>query len=264
MARRAAASGRKSPAKVEGEADLVRKNAVAEAITAGKTPEEAAAIGDAARAEFLTAIADAEKGEGGGGEGSGEGTGGDGGDSGDGDDEEEDLGGGDVGKANVFAKVIPELVATRIAKDARKPSLKPEERDLLAEACYVFGINPDPTLKPRELAAYRYDEGDPNGATPIPAHVSIVTSGGLKIRYPLDEDSVLRLQNVYNCYKVNKAGEREVLPLPPDMTLPREQVDGISKSTEHQYRTGYVREGGKEAADRKDALADLRRQGKIR
>jgi hypothetical protein len=30
-------------------------------------------------------------------------------------------------------------------------------------------------------------------------------------------------------------------PLPPDLTLPRELINGIVRRTEHQYKGGYLR-----------------------
>jgi hypothetical protein len=170
----------------------------------------------------------------------------------------------DAERDELLDRVLSDGVLARLEADTRR-KISPEERRLLAEACYVFGIDPDPTLKPRELASYRYDAGDPNAATPIPAYVSLGTSGGLKIRYPMDEDTETRLRVVYNAFRVNKAGEREVLPLPADLTLPRSNVDGIVRSSEHQYRTGYLKEGGKaEAEKRQKKLEQLRRQGTIR
>jgi len=242
------AKRRQSPAKIEGAAAEAAEKAAAEAKAAGKSEEEIAAAAKAA-AEAVRS-GDAEKDdEKGGGEESG--------------DELED---GDVEK--LIEAVMPADVLEKLAKDQRKPpsAISVEERRLLAEACYVFGINPDPTLKPREVLSYRFDAGDPNGATPIPPYVSIVTGGGVKIRYPIDDDTEIRLRQVYNCFTVDKkSGERLVLPLPPDLTLPREAADGVVRSSEHQYRTGYLREGGKTAADKRQQRLDaLRRQGQIR
>jgi hypothetical protein len=179
------------------------------------------------------------------------------------EDDDGDVAITDAERDELLDRVLPNAVVTRLEADTKR-HISPEERRLLAEACYVFGINPDPTLKPRELASYRYDAGDPNAATPVPAYVSIGTSGGLKIRYPMDEDTETRLRIVYNAFRVNKAGEREVLPLPADLTLPRSNVDGLVRSGEHQYRTGYLKEGGKAESDRRQKLEEFRRQGKIR
>jgi hypothetical protein len=158
--------------------------------------------------------------------------------------------------------LVQQLLPARVQAALK---LKPDFAQLLAEACYVFGINPDPALKPRELAAYRVDPGDPDGVPAVPVSVVLVTAGGLKVRYPIDDDTENRLRLVYGAYKVNRAtGEREVLPLPEDLTLPRANVDGVVRSDEHVYRTGYLREGGKEAAARKAKLRELRADQKIR
>ena len=62
-----------------------------------------------------------------------------------------------------------------------------------------------------------------------------MTAGGLKFTWPLDEDSVTRLRQWFNAFKIVN-GEKVVLPLPEDLTLPREAVDGVVRSAEHQYR----------------------------
>lgn len=239
---------RKSPAKIEASAQDAAKVAAEKARLDGKTDAEIAAAAKQAHDETVKAETAPEPADT---PAAGDGI--------------EPSAPADHQADDLLDQVISDPVSTRIAKDVRR-ALPEHERRLLAEACYVFGINPDPTLKPRELAAWRYDQGDPDAATPVPAYVSMVTSGGLKIRYPLDEDSEIRLRTVYNCFRVNrKTGEREVLPLPPDLTLPREAVDGIVRTSEHQYRTGYLREGGKAESDRRaKTLERLRGEGKIR
>jgi HAMP domain-containing protein len=158
----------------------------------------------------------------------------------------------------IIDKVLPERV--RIAL-----KLQPAQVELIAEACYVFGINPDPALKPRELAAHRIDQGEPDGTPPVPASVVLVTAGGLKIRYPIDDDTDTRLHIVYNAFRVNKdTGDREMLPLPGDLTLPRENVDGIVRAQEHVYRSGYLKEGGAAERERRAKIAELRNAGKLR
>lgn len=234
-------TSRKSPAKIETAARQAATEAREAAIAAGQSEDEAAEAAEAAAAAVRKGdeppAAPAR-------------------------DEDDDA--DPLDPEEILEKIIPSDVAVRIAKDQRRDTLDAQERALLAEACYVFGINPDPTLKPRELAAYRFDKGDPDAVTPIPAYVSMVTSGGLKVRYPIDDDTEMRLRTVYNCFRANpKTGEKEELPLPPDLTLPRAAVDGVVRSTEHQYRTGYLREG-QAGRDRRSKLDDLRRQGRIR
>jgi hypothetical protein len=42
------------------------------------------------------------------------------------------------------------------------------------------------------------------------------------------------------------------VPLPDDLALPVAQVTGVATKTEHRYRRGYLREGGKKEADRRE------------
>jgi len=184
----------------------------------------------------------------------------------------EDEGDTGEGQGEASAPSEPTLVDKILPPDVREAFKadrvfidSPVHAELLAEACYVFGINPDPRVKPRELLAHRFDQGDPNGTPAIPAGVSIVTGGGVKIRYPIDNETEERLRVVYNCYREDpKTHTRVVLPLPENLTLPREQVDGIVRSTEHQYRTGYLKEGGKAETARRATLKALRDAGKLR
>lgn len=238
------AKRRSSPAKIEGEAREAGERARSAALNAGKSEEDAAAAAEQAAAAVRAGEEPPAL-------------------EGDGDDGDEDEDEAELTVDEVTERMIPEAVATRIGEDVHHV-LEQNERALLAEACYVFGINPDPTLKPRELAAYRYSPGEPNAATPIPASVTIVTAGGLKVRYPIDEDSESRLRMVYNCFKVDaRTGERQVLPLPPDLTLPRSNVDGVVRNTEHQYRTGVLRESEADRAKRATRIEQLRRAGRI-
>lgn len=163
-------------------------------------------------------------------------------------------------------KVLPEEIQDALRRDLPPaPVLNPTHAELLAEACYVFGVNPDPRVKPRELAAHRFDPGEPNGTPPIPASVIFVTGGGVKIRYPIDDQTEERLRVIYNCYREDpKTHTRVALPLPQTLTLPHEQVDGIVRSAEHQYRTGYLHEGGKEEAARRATHKELRDAGRLR
>lgn len=231
---------RKSPAKVESAAREAATSAREAAVAAGKSEEEAAEAAQHA-AEAVRR-----------------------GDDPNAPPVDDGAGAEELEPEEILEKVIPEAIATKLAKDSRRDELDPMERRILAEACYVFGLNPDPTLKPRELAQYRFDQGDPHAASPVPPYVSLVTAGGLKLRYPIDDDTETRLRTVYNCFRANpRTGEREALPLPPDLTLPREAVDGVVRSSEHQYRTGYLKEGA-EGRDRRAKLDELRRQGRIR
>ncbi len=101
---------------------------------------------------------------------------------------------------------------------------------VLAEACKVFGINPDPELQPRELLAAR---GYGDAAQFEAPAVVIVTAGGLKIRWPLDADTEhrLRFDTFHAWRKVRVPGTREErieeLPLPKDLRLPAPARTGI-------------------------------------
>lgn len=174
---------------------------------------------------------------------------------------------GEEGLSLDNASAREDLIDAMISDDAASVLKLDDDanRRLLAEACFVFGINPDPRTKPLELAGHRFDAGDPDGTNPTPAYVSIVTAGGRKLRYPIDSDTETILRDVFMAYTIDKAtGERKLVPLPPDMTLPREAVTGLSRTGEHQYRSGYLREGGKAEGDRRAALQDLKRKGSNR
>jgi hypothetical protein len=108
-------------------------------------------------------------------------------------------------------------------------NISSEDAPLVAQACRVFGINPDPELQPRELANFRI-YGD--AALLEARSVVLVTCGGRKLRYPIDErtEQELRYQ-VFRAYK--KAGKHhdliEELPLPADLRLPWEARTGIPR-----------------------------------
>lgn len=105
----------------------------------------------------------------------------------------------------------------------------PTHEDLLREACRVFGINPDPDLVPRELAAWK-----PYGSADLfePLSIVLVTAGGRKLRYPIDERTENELRyHCFNAFKVNKtSGVITELPLPANLRLPRAAVTGIPDS----------------------------------
>ncbi len=99
---------------------------------------------------------------------------------------------------------------------------------VLAEACRVFGINPDPDHRPRELLAAR-GYGDADQFEPL--SVVIVTGGGLKLRYPFEGDQqtehTLRF-GVFGAFKRDKrTGTITELPLPRDLRLPAHHRTGI-------------------------------------
>lgn len=103
--------------------------------------------------------------------------------------------------------------------------LHPIYRPVLAEACRVFSLNPDPQARPRELLACRGD-GLPEAYEPL--SVVLVTGGGLKLRWPLDAESEQRLRyQVFHAWRVvpvprSREQRLEERPLPADLTLPRD------------------------------------------
>jgi len=105
-------------------------------------------------------------------------------------------------------------------------NVRPEHAPILAEACGVFGINPDPELQPRELAGHRIEGSAEEFVLP---YASIVTCGGLKLRYPMDERTEHWLRyNVFKAFRKDKrTGEITELPLPRDLRLPSHHKTGI-------------------------------------
>lgn len=127
--------------------------------------------------------------------------------------------------------------------------------DLLLDACELYGVNPEQDQRPVELLSWRYRDGDPREQ--LPASVTLVTAGGLKIvhyadpAYPVDPETTERLRNVFGAWRKDKDGTRVPLPLPTDLTLPEGAVTGLAKTEDHVYRRGYLREGGKAEAARR-------------
>lgn len=138
--------------------------------------------------------------------------------------------------------------------------------DILADACDVFGINPDPNCVPRELLNWKHYPADiPNG---IDEHVTLVTAGGLKlhwyadgeIREDRDPEMCRRLRDRLRLFVLEGPNkERRDLPFPRDLTLPEEAVTGqvpAAAAAVYRYEGGYLRSGGKlEAAKRADVRA---------
>ncbi len=129
---------------------------------------------------------------------------------------------------------------------------------LLLEACERFGVNPAADVKPQELLAWRFYPGADEPGRVAPDAVVIVTAGGLKLKHwddpsePMDPDTEDRLRRVFHAFRVDpKTKERVIQPLPGDLTLPAAAVIGIGH-TDHQYPGGYVKSGGKAAAEEKE------------
>jgi hypothetical protein len=129
------------------------------------------------------------------------------------------------------------------------------EVNLLLDACERYGVNPEVDARPVELLSWRYYAADPTERTP--AAVVIVTAGGQKLKhwddpsYPMDPDTEERLRNIFGAWKKDKDGTRIPTQLPGELTLPESAVTGLVQSDDHQYKRGYLREGGKVEADRR-------------
>lgn len=127
--------------------------------------------------------------------------------------------------------------------------------DLLLDACELFGVNPERDQRPVELLSWRYRADNP--VDQVPAHVTLVTAGGLKLvhyadpAFPMEPDTLERLRNVFNAWKKDKDGTKVPLPLPEDLTLPEGAVTGLVQADAHVYRQGYLRSGGKTEAARR-------------
>lgn len=132
---------------------------------------------------------------------------------------------------------------------------------LLLDACEKFGVNPGADCRPLELKAWRFYPGD--RLEGIPDAVSLVTAGGVKIRHfadpnymapgclepAIDQDTEDRLRRLFGAVHVDPK-TKDVTPaaFPTDLTLPASAVDGRVRGTDHTYRGGYLKAGGKEAA----------------
>jgi hypothetical protein len=128
----------------------------------------------------------------------------------------------------------------------------------LIAACDVFGINPNESsqlLSFRSEAATEY-EG---------AWSTLVTAGGLKLRCcdgmrrgirSCDAATVERLKHTFGCYTKTPRGEPVELPLPENLTLPRESVTGYSTSgVQTSYRGTYTRPDSEAEVRRRERLA---------
>ena len=129
---------------------------------------------------------------------------------------------------------------------------------LLLEACEKFGVNPSAEVKPQELLAWRYYPGADEPGRVAPDAVVIVTAGGAKLKHwddpsePMDPDTEDRLRRIFHAFRIDaKTKERVILPLPGDMTLPAVAVIGVP-GTDHQYPGGYIKAGGRVAAEEKE------------
>jgi len=140
------------------------------------------------------------------------------------------------------AAAQPDIVTER--NDNRTPAA----RALLLHVCELFGV--DPTREAEELLGWTFYPA--NAITRTPAAVRIVTAAGQKFKVfeddTLDDDTTERLARIFGVEK--KDGGYD---LPEDVTLPRPMVVHVA-STDHHYKRGYLRSGGKTEAARRQAL----------
>jgi hypothetical protein len=137
---------------------------------------------------------------------------------------------------------------------------------LLLEACERFGIDPRSTTEPQELLAWRFYAGGDEPGRVRPDAVVIVTGGGTKLKHwddpdePLEPETEDRLRRIFGCYREDPKvpGRIITLPLPADLHLPTVILTGVSSGTEHQYVGGYLKAGGKDAADEKARRREAR------
>ncbi len=114
---------------------------------------------------------------------------------------------------------------------------------LFAEACYIYGVDPNPEKRPVEiLGPWKFYPGDPQMTPPVPDRIKFVTAGGTKVVHPMDQDFEDKLRNVLHAYHIDRATQQRIDdPLPPDLTLSKELVNGIVRKTDHQFKGGYLR-----------------------
>lgn len=126
---------------------------------------------------------------------------------------------------------------------------------LFAEACIVYGVNPDPAARPVEIllggasTRFRFYKGDEFLTPPTPDRVKFVTAGGVKVCHPIDQDFDAILRRWFRTAQVNpRTKELEERPLPDELTLPREAVTGVVQKQEHRMTHGYLRRRALDAA----------------
>jgi hypothetical protein len=137
---------------------------------------------------------------------------------------------------------------------------------LILEAGETYGVSPYADVEPTEILAWRFYPGHDEPGRVSPDAVVFVTAGGLKIKHyddpaePMDPETQDRLRRVFGCFTPdpNDPGKVIVLPLPANLHLPAVAVTGNSGSNEHQYPGGYLRAGGREAADEKERRRQAR------
>lgn len=124
---------------------------------------------------------------------------------------------------------------------------------LLLEACERWNIDPRDATRPRELANWRYDAGNPREDKP--AGVILVTAGGVKLRHnadgSADQDTEERLRQIFRAWQIDPTTKQQVpAPLPAVQSLPEAAVTGRPPSgpaavnvTGRRHPAGYLRRG---------------------
>lgn len=139
--------------------------------------------------------------------------------------------------------------------DALRAVLPAHERDapgvdLFMEACLMYGIDPSedatPVEIPEQAGAVRprwtFYATNPRLLNAKPERIAFVTSGGLKVVHPMDEDFERQLRRWLQAFHLDpKTRELVEDPIPEDRTLPRQAITGEVLSAKHQYREGYLR-----------------------
>lgn len=165
------------------------------------------------------------------------------------------------------ADAAPEKGKTIVPMNNGATESTDEMRGLLLDACERFGVDPCIETRPQELASWNYYKADRLAGTP--ASVVIVTKGGVKLRHyddpdyiapgatapAMDQDTEERLANIFQAFERDAQKNIVRKALPADLALPAMAVTGLSTKTEHRFRRGYLKEGGKAEAERRTAAA---------
>jgi len=164
--------------------------------------------------------------------------------------------------------------ATLVPMDNGKTECPAGAKELLLEACERFGVDPTVERIPSELASWNYYRGDRRSG--VPASVVIVTAGGVKLRHysdpdyvapnctdaAMDQDTEETLARLFGAYRKDAQKNLVRVPLPEDLALPGPAVTGFPNTEDHRYRRGYLAEGGKGEADRRDAALKAKKRKK--
>lgn len=122
--------------------------------------------------------------------------------------------------------------------------------DLFLDACLTYGVDPSEEATPIEIPTpagatrprWVHYPTNPRMLNPKPERIAFVTSGGVKLVHPLDEDCERTIRRWLQAFHLDPK-TREIVddPLPADLTLPRQAITGEVLSAKHQYREGYMR-----------------------